>query len=679
MSDSKIELNVLPLNLNSDKLRCSFFKKPLEGLQVWPLNDYEMPAEVASLQSEVVYTDFTRRKEADMTLTIKLDESPRFAKHYLNYLIYTWFEHRARLRNRDFVNNCELYFVKELNKQQELTVFDRYKLRGTWGRLTGGPELTVMYSGTTKLWNHSILQYDGPTRDFGRVVYNGHLYHYDSLMEQRRVDRRQVFPVINRDIARGLKLARPPWKNINKVKRHTRMIDAFHKKWIQDEAFQEKFHPASGGYMTVAEHDIHRLDNAAANLLFGNGVTGKDPYTGIKEGGPYEAPRSSHIELFFIVEERDAKQVGNRLYGYLKKGIGHFPGLKAFTRVPVYVSKKNITFTDGEDPLPEIKQKLRTTNFKEGVRYGAIYISPIDKGEKDPQKHRVYYRIKEELLKYQITSQVIDRMSVLNTSFAYFLPNIAVALLAKLDGTPWTLVQKQKKELVIGVGAFSPSRFRKTYLGSAFCFSNDGSFHGFESFTAGDSLKLAGSFQKAVKQFKEENDDVERVVIHFYKRMSKKEAGIIMGALRELKLKVPLVILTIHKTGSSDLVLTDRSKSHRLPLSGTYYRSGKRQFLLCNNARFDEGEKLRGYPYPIKVYIDVRGPDGELVEEQLDDKTWVHELLEQVYQFSRLNWKTVSTRSMPVTVLYPQMVAEKFPFFEGNRIPGFGKRNLWFL
>jgi hypothetical protein len=57
----------------------------------------------------------------------------------------------------------------------------------------------------------------------------------------------------------------------------------------------------------------------------------------------------------------------------------------------------------------------------------------------------------------------------------------------------------------------------------------------------------------------------------------------------------------------------------------------------------------------------------------------VRQLIDQVNEFSRLYWKSVSQQNLPVTIKYPEMVAEIFPYFTGNEIPPFGKDNLWFL
>jgi hypothetical protein len=67
------------------------------------------------------------------------------------------------------------------------------------------------------------------------------------------------------------------------------------------------------------------------------------------------------------------------------------------------------------------------------------------------------------------------------------------------------------------------------------------------------------------------------------------------------------------------------------------------------------------------------------IEEKLTEPGVVQELLDQVYQFSRMYWKSVSQQNLPVTIKYPEMVAEIFSHFEGNEIPEFGRGNLWFL
>lgn len=586
-----------------------------------------------------------------------------------------------------------LYFKLNDKTDENIAVFDRFTLRASYGRVTDGFELTVMYNGTSSVLLTSIYDYDGPTTDLKHVVYDGAVFRYKDIIKMPHIDRSAVYPVINLEISQQLQLPRPPWKRINKLKRHTDKIDWLYKTYILQDAFREHFHPSEYGYMSVSHHRTGRIDPGASTLHFGNGVTGRDPYHGMKEGGAYQPPAVSHIELFFIVANDDKKRLGNKLFTYLKHGMSSIPGLRSFARIPLHYSENHVTFSIRDNPLPEIREQLQNRPFDPGVNYAAIYISPIHKNDPDPKKHRVYYLVKEELLKYGITSQVIHENSITNSNFGYFLPNISSAMTAKLGGIPWTLHQPAKKELVIGMGAYRPNTLRKRYLGSAFCFTNSGDFRGFNSFSEDDHIKLAGSFQKAIKRFHGENDGMKRLIIHFYKRMNLTESNLIRNVLKELNLEIPIVVLTILKTGSRDLVLTDRHKPHRLPLSGTWMRSDQNQFLLCNNTRFDDSnEKLKAYPFPIEVYIDTAVSPSETSADssniysgsrnqvdKLNDSVWVEELLEQVYQFSRLNWRSVSIKDLPVTVAYPEMVAKKFPYFEGNVMPEFGKHNFWFL
>lgn len=689
MTSSRLSLNVIPLNIPESSKRFSFFKQKHESLNTVPLNPWEMPVNLSDIYKEPLYTDFSTQEDADTTIKVHLDQSPVFAKHYLNHLIYQWFEGKARLTNQNFIYNTVLYFNLPDKTNDQIAVFDRFCLRGSYGRLTNGFELTVMYRGTMKVSLKPVYEYDGPTTDLKKVVYDGGVYRYDDLMEQHQVDRSTVYPVINSEVAERLQIPRPGWKRINKLKRHTDKIDWFYNKFILNDEFQKKFSPSEKGFLSAPVKRSGRLDPESATLCFGNGVTDRDPYSGMKTGGPHQPPPVSHIELFFILDEKEKKRLGNALYSYLKNGKDRLPGLRRFARMPLNLREEHVGFTNRDNPLPEIREKLQSMHFDGDINYGAIYISPIHKDDTDPQKHRVYYRLKEELLKYNITSQVIHEDSIGASGFGYYLPNISTAMTAKLGGVPWTLEQKTKQELVIGVGAYRPNRLRKRYLGSAFCFTNSGDFRGFNSFEEEDHIMLAGSFQKAIKRFHEENNGIDRLVIHFYKRMNREESNMIKTVLKELDLDIPVVVLTINKTGSRDLVLTDRSQPHRLPFSGTWMRSGRKQFLLCTNTRFDEpNENLRSHPYPIKVYIDVSKEEakknGSKITtssnpDPLDDPEWVEELLEQVYQFSRLNWRSVSIKSLPVTVAYPEMVAQKFPYFEGSTIPEFGKHNFWFL
>jgi predicted nucleotide-binding protein (sugar kinase/HSP70/actin superfamily) len=112
-----------------------------------------------------------------------------------------------------------------------------------------------------------------------------------------------------------------------------------------------------------------------------------------------------------------------------------------------------------------------------------------------------------------------------------------------------------------------------------------------------------------------------------------------------------------------------------MPYSGTYIQIAEREYLLFNNTRYDESSKPTSREYHFPVKIKLTSTHLSLLE----DKQLVALLIDQVYQFSRMYWKSVSQQNLPVTLAYPEMVAEMFPFFRYSKLPDFGKGNLWFL
>jgi len=68
-----------------------------------------------------------------------------------------------------------------------------------------------------------------------------------------------------------------------------------------------------------------------------------------------------------------------------------------------------------------------------------------------------------------------------------------VAILAKLDGIPWQLNRTTANESIVGIGAFYSPSHKTSYVGSAFCFSNEGKFQEFDCFQADEIDMLAGS------------------------------------------------------------------------------------------------------------------------------------------------------------------------------------------
>jgi hypothetical protein len=427
--------------------------------------------------------------------------------------------------------------------------------------------------------------------------------------------------------------------------------------------------------MQVEPGHIHHVSGDAGNLMFGGGSIEKIPHEGLKDFGPFAPPPNKHIRIFFIVQKDDTRRVAKKLAGYLKSGHSFFPGLPRYANVPMRFSDEHVVFANEDNPLPEIRAQLAKMPFGDGVQHHAIYVSPISKDTGDPDKFRVYYRVKEELLKYGVSCQVVFRDNVSEPNFKYYLPNLSVAILAKLGGVPWQLASPPRRELIVGVGAFRSRKLKSPYVGSAFCFSDTGKFRGFQCFSSRETGMLAGSIRKAVHRYVRDYGKPERLIVHYYKRMSYRERKPIVGMLHNLGLDdLPVVVVTINKTDSRDVVVFDELYGGRIPLSGTFIQLDDDKLLLCNNTRYEDGKKaVRRFPFPVKLNIATDIPGF------MEDEACLKEIVDQVYQFSRIYWKSIAQQNLPVTIRYPELVAEMFPYFEGNVIPKYGRENLWFL
>lgn len=152
---------------------------------------------------------------------------------------------------------------------------------------------------------------------------------------------------------------------------------------------------------------------------------------------------------------------------------------------------------------------------------------------------------------------------------------------------------------------------------------------------------MAGSIINAIRTFFNQSE-ADKIVIHFYKEMSKREMQPILEGLHQLNLEnKPIYILNINKTESKDSIAYDTNFDNLMPYSGTFVRLGERKFLLFNNGRF-ENEKFYesdGYPFPIKV--SMSSPN----EDAFEDDNIITELLTQVFQFSRLYWKSLNLKT----------------------------------
>ncbi len=695
MKTPKHIINILTFPYPEQSIKFGFKTSKANGHS--PLRKGEYPKELwATHEKELqnidnLYCDFSTTENCKYITTVDLTKSIFFAKHYYNYLIYHYFKKIADVVYPNFVYQNEVWFKDKKETSGIYNSFYKFTLSVQLATITKLPELVVAFDGTSKVLKKSVqelVDMDMNTDNFKNVIYKGESIKYDDRPKDSNNHLSKIHPILNSGLADAIQL--PPQNNRNKYKYKTYFdnIDLFFENYLKSPEFK-KIIPHSGKWLELEENAIHTTIEGSNLLKFGNG-THFDPYEGIKNHNPCDTVPKGHYRFFFICHESD-KETANLFHRYSKREKG-FINFSQFLSLPItYDEDKHIIFKDLNNPLPEIEAALENTSLIPNTNYIAIYISPYSKYEPDPVKRNYYYLIKQVLLKYKISSQVINNKNINRDNFMFSVTNIAVAVLAKLGGIPWRLDREINDELIIGIGAFKSKKFNIPYLANTFCFSNDGTFQDFNTYPANTSFLLAGSIKEAIKKYRSQNKEAKRIVIHFYKRMSSTELRPILRTLNNLKYNIPVVIITINKSDSNDFVLFDTEFENKIPYSGTYTSIGRNSYILCNNTRYkpvnpNNGEEfdfeteelklkkhLKSYPLPIKLHF--QSTDDSI----LNDKEEVRLLIDQIYQFSRMYWKSVSQQKFPVTIKYPQMIAEMYPHFKDKKIPEFGKTNLWFL
>lgn len=632
-------------------------------------------------------------KGTQYTVQINLNNQKqrRIAKHIISQQLYNHFR-QTQIATFDKIDNVEVWTKNTQQPTQNCTEYLRFSLIPQYAVFSDSWELVVSFNGISTVYNKPLSALDLQTDRF-KVVVGGEVVKYKNLTPNQKQQIDNAFPKINRELMTELHINEKRFLNKDKYTTTYNHINNFVRQHLLTSEFQTLF-CLSGEMFNVPEERIGQVAKGANLLQFKDGKTGIDPYSCVFGSrsmdalGIYQPSPKSQVKFFFIAQKSDV-DVCSSLYNIFSKGYKPdidistgeqryvFPPLATCIKQPFSTEPNgSIYFSAPQNALSEIKTQLAKKPLDPQTQYVAIYISPISRDAVNSPYYSLYYQIKELLLEKKITSQVIYKDRPNNQYFNFHLPNIATAILAKIGGIPWQLnSHTANKDLVIGVGAFLSEKVGERYVGSAFSFNPNGLFKNFDCCKANDLESIVAGIRKAIGHFVVDSEtNPQRLIIHYYKTMSKREARPITQMLNTLGLNIPVLIVTINKTETSDIIMFDEKQQGYIPLSGTVLKIRNDDFLLYNNSRYKENEKC-DMLFPVRIRLSkIDNQTGNDIS--MSD---AFELLNQVYQFSRMYWKSVKQQNLPITIKYPEMVAEIVPHFSDAELPQFGKNNLWFL
>lgn len=530
--------------------------------------------------------------------------------------------------------------------------------------------LNVSYAGEVEITNTALSSDEGLKAVASKVVAGGMVKKIGQISDAEKVDS-ETKVLVSTSVRRHLGLPANYSRVVNKYARLYEESISFYVRHLKGATIQGFLTVYESGFQPINESQIRYATRDSNLLLFGDGRTHFQPYNGLKEYGPYKSVSDAY--KFFFIFHKDDADYANKLYAGLNRGLKGFPGVFRFVGLQMNLEKaKTITF-DQENPITQIAEKINEMAFDQGTKYIAVYISRIAKDDLDDEKKGLYFKIKRLLLEKNVRSQVVYRDNIDRDNFNYFLPNIAIALLAKLGGIPWRLSRPIRHDLVVGLGAFHPGG-TELILGTTVAFRNDGTFVKFDSSQVNSIDGLVNFFREILASVSHEWPDMKRLVIHFYKQMNWEEERAIMKAMKSLNIRIPYIVASI--TEEEDLVPFDVGYSGKMPVSGTCIVLRNGDYLLCNNTRYSNvaGSKIDDFPFPVRIKIS-KTDFAELADDD------IQQIIDQVYQFSRMYWVSVKQKGKPVTVLYSEKVAAISSAFPDRALPNsdVAKKSLWFL
>jgi hypothetical protein len=667
---SEYRINKVNFKILNPKIRVLVSGNQLPDFQkrrIELFKEVNIPATLS--EQPYIYLSFQSHVDA-IEAELNLETKKYFLKPYIDFLLTNYFENKNLTTRKTFIQSIQIWnYISQDNKKK---TYDRFSIRQLGTLHLHKLELLISYDGKSLVSRLPLSE-----REFRSPISK--YFQGNKIYETKRTpisDTSEAFPILSIPMRKEMDIPFEGFATKNTYLEYYKKISAFYDIHLKGKTIADNITFYSEAFEEVDEIKIMRVKKVSNYLKF-NGNNDYNIYSGLKNYGPYKVPQTDNLRFIFIYKANEIhRKAANQLYIALKNGISNFPGLKDYVKVNFELAQENKIILETNDPASELADKLEHYNKHEGLKYFAIYLTDHKRFEDLENNEEEYYKVKYSLLQKEILSQFIYYKNIDSSSFIFHLPNIAVAILAKLGGIPWKLDTVSSAKMIVGFGVKRLDD--NTYLGNTLCFKDDGEFYKFETYQRANIQTIGEALRDSINNvINQEHFTPDKLIIHYYKTLSDEEAEEIENVLKEVNLNIPFIVLTINDTKSKDYLFFDVASKDIMPVSGTIIEiKNKTEYLLANNERHSETQiySIRKFPFPLK--IKVNKPTNTLY-----DVFDIKELIDQVYSFSRIYWKSINQVSLPVTIAYSKIVADLAAHFPEHRLPekDIAHSNLWFL
>jgi len=377
------------------------------------------------------------------------------------------------------------------------------------------------------------------------------------------------------------------------------------------------------------------------------------PRRGIQKHGPYDALSLGKDKISCVlIYPNNLKHLKKIVADGMLLGNGSFAGFQRWFRLPLEIVHERSMPVETKEELEKILPVL--------IRDYHPDITILLTASRNPS---LYSTAKVLLLGNGIPSQFITAEKIGGHNQAqWVLENIALQMYAKIGGTPWTVAASQKqKSLVIGISRAQDYQ-RKTVVGFVTLFTSDGDYQFFSSVSPQpvyweqqdeyrDALikVIVGAYQ----EYSRYNGKPDEIIIHLCKRPGRyREVAAAAKAMQQLGENVPYAL--IHLNSDTNYRLFDTGHPTYVPQPGIKVSLSPSRALLFLDGRVqdyktrEEVRKKRGVPGLLEIVLDNRSTTST---------NEFPRLVQQVFEFSRVNWRGFNAQAIPVTLNYAKLIA----------------------
>lgn len=383
-----------------------------------------------------------------------------------------------------------------------------------------------------------------------------------------------------------------------------------------------------------------------------------DKLRGLLRHGPYREAKTTRPSIAFAFVDSD-RDYANRLYLSLRNGIRTFPGSERLVRISI--TRENIH----RIPVPAVSPERQARAFHDAIcgyldahgrpDFGFILHTKYPQaGTEDP-----YDWAKAAFTKYGVPTQVVTReLLQSDQQFAFATTNIALAMLVKLGGIPWTLsIRRDAPTLVIGIGradtrdASDPSG--RWLLGYATCVLSSGLYVKTTFFTPACTerdflVSLEDGLRDVLSGFCRQSE-LARLTVHVSHFLGHDVYQTIQRTVRSLARAEPVMpIEVVHVNTDSDFTVLDMADPGYVSPEGTCVVLAPEHFLVVTEGRVEKAVWRGRKPVTLELRRNYKSVSSLSMKETAEDAFWL----------SGINWRGTNAVSRPISIQYAQLIAQ---------------------